>query len=187
MNVCASYTTVTSTDTPNWNKRIVFVCFSQSMSLGNSRNISHNTDVSSKLARARNRSAIFTRLWGCAMSEIDAQFDLNAHRVRHSQAPWVWDVRRRVWDTVNTFRFVRVSCFLLVVIVVSVIFYCIENFSGTTGSTALMNGTSIVMTNNATIQNGQKLPYIDALFMSASMLSSTGLETVDFSLWVSAI
>ncbi len=116
---------------------------------------------------------------------IGAQFDLQAHPI--VQPRRTRDVLRQVLVEnvgVTQFLFVRVCVFVGVVFFFAVIFYGVENNYnpvyelGRNVSASDPNATAVPATG---VPNG--LSFIDALFVSASMLSNTGLSTVDFSLW----
>ena len=94
-----------------------------------------------------------------------------------------------VWDSLYSFRGVRISGLLLLVILFACAFYGIENTYGSN----LIDQNSLNSTSNSSITpipgltaqlNG--LAFVDALFISVSLVSSTGLATIDFSQWTLA-
>ncbi len=109
---------------------------------------------------------------------IDHQFD---HSLRHVKTQRSERFRRFILRLVTSFRFVRVCTWIVLVFIWACVVYGIENNTNAVyeiGRNASSNATTAPATG---IPIG--LDFIDALFVSASFWSSTGLSTVDFSLW----
>ncbi len=120
---------------------------------------------------------------------IEAQFDLGA-RVLEPRRSARQVARELLVDTVGVtqFRFIRISCFIAVALLFSVVLFGVENnynpvyLVGKNISASQALNASAASTAPATgIPSG--LAYIDALFVSTSLLSNTGLTPVDFSKW----
>lgn len=83
----------------------------------------------------------------------------------------------------------RVIGFVVFCFLFAIAFYGIENVYGTnlTPTIVIVNGTNTSATQipGLTAQL-QGLNFIDALFISVSIISATGLETIDFSQWTLA-
>ena len=118
-----------------------------------------------------------------SVAEIEVQFDLRAHGINkrrsRRQAFWKW-----LHGVVFSFRFVRVSILILAIVIFAVVFYGVENNYNpiyAVGRNASQNGTVAPATGIPS-----ELTFIDALFVSTSLWTNTGLTTVDFSLFTRA-
>jgi Trk-type K+ transport system membrane component len=114
---------------------------------------------------------------------IGAQFELQAVPV-HAPRSARDVVKEWLREHVKQFVFVRVCIFISLVFVFACVFYAIE----VTSNPIYAVGRNISAHDpNATLAPATGIPtelnFIDALFVSTSMLSNTGLTTVDFSLW----
>lgn len=115
-----------------------------------------------------------------SVSSIEAQFDIQSYPVfsrRDVVIKWIHDL-------VFSFRFVRVTIFVCVVFLMAGVFYGVENQF----NPIYAIGRNISSSSNVTSPPASGIPtglsFIDALFVSTSLFSNTGLTTVDFSLWI---
>lgn len=112
---------------------------------------------------------------------IEEQFDLTTQAV---QPKLLERVIRFLVSFCTSFRFVRFSVWLILVFIWAILFYGVENnynpiYALGRNLTLAANGT----TNPPATGVPTGLDFVDALFTSVSFWSSTGLSTVDFSLW----
>ncbi len=114
---------------------------------------------------------------------IESQFELNGYPVAPVTSWWRSRLLRWMSQLVTSFRFVRVCCFVAICFVFGIVFYAVEN----TYNPLYAIGQNASGTSNTTAAPATGIPsslnFIDALFVSVSMWSNTGLSTVDFSLW----
>jgi hypothetical protein len=119
------------------------------------------------------------------MEPLELQHDASAIPVRRIGRRW-----RRVTVFVaaqlKTYRFWRVSCFVAVCFFFAGLVAGVENLNNPIY--ALGRNESLTLGNASTVLPATGTPtslaFIDALFMALSVLTDTGLQTVDFSLWL---
>ena len=117
---------------------------------------------------------------------IEAQFDLDAHTISR-RVSWREFFDKALYDVLVSFRFWRVTGLLVLMFVWSVLLYGIENnynpiYELGRNLSSAPNFTTVAPVTSIPTE----LLYIDALFMSGSLWSSTGLQSVDFSLFCRA-
>ncbi len=100
------------------------------------------------------------------LDDVELDVDLQFSKLHEIRTPFVWRVRmlaHRVWKAVVrnalSFRGVRIAVFFVLCAVWAVAFYLFELF----------------------IEGGLRCTFVDALFLAVSVLSTTGLITLDFS------
>lgn len=96
-------------------------------------------------------------------------------------------------DLVGSFRFLRVSGFIVLCFLWAILFYGVENNFNPMYALGRNISTQAALQNNGTlpvfipgVDTPAGLAFVDALFMSVSFWTSTGLQTIDFSRWILA-
>lgn len=122
-------------------------------------------------------------------NRLQLEQDFEAHALILSRQSTVClALRVRVWDACFSFRGVRVTVLVLLAILFAATFFVIENnhhhdlARNSTNFTCIAESNSSVCVGPSDFEE-TRLTFSDALFLSVSVISATGLQTVDFSQW----
>jgi hypothetical protein len=120
---------------------------------------------------------------GATIVTLEQEFEDHSHPLtRVTYRFSAKDVAVYAWKIAHSFRGLRVAGCIVVVILFACTFFGIENVHGS--NLVLQNTTNSSIPGLTAQVSG--LAFVDALFISVSLVSSTGLETIDFSQWTLA-